>query len=275
VIINVLSLPRTIALSHYLQQLLDNFLQKEWINETAERLIKENEEGKPTQPEEETEATRLSEHRTDAALQAFKERLETEEGKKSTWNGTYSFLDSLIDWHSMETAPFDLLGQGVILVWSAFEVFFRDIFCYFVNKKPANTKLILDNPRLRNRLPFKGVTFEVLSDYNFNVSSRMGNIITSYIDFSNLDAIRDIVSAFFPDRKSLKNILNLREFWLMNQRRHLLVHRAGYVDDRYLEKTGDKISINTKLRVSPEKLRTYLYLVRDVAVEILNSFSQM
>lgn len=160
-IINVLSLPKIIALSHYLQQLLDSFLQKEWIDETAERLIKENEKGKRSQSEQKTEATKLSESRKEKALKSFSASLETEQGKKSTWNGTYLFLDSLIDWQNMETAPFDLLCQGIILLWSAFEVFFRDSFCNLVNRKPEKTKLIMDSPRLRNRLPFKGVTFEV------------------------------------------------------------------------------------------------------------------
>lgn len=103
----------------------------------------------------------------------------------------------------------------------------------------------------------------------------MGNIVTSYLDFSNLDILKDVVHTFFPDNRTIKDVLNKYDIWLLNQRRHLIVHRAGYVDRRYLDNTGDNIAINTKIRVSPEELKKYFHVVRDVAVEVLNMIVEM
>ena len=99
----------------------------------------------------------------------------------------------------------------------------------------------------------------------------MGDVLTGYIDFSNLDALREIVSALPMQDQELKQLVRKKDLWLLNQRRHLLVHRAGYVDARYQKSTGEKVPIGSKLRITPEELRQYLVLVRDMAVRVIES----
>ncbi len=59
----------------------------------------------------------------------------------------------------------------------------------------------------------------------------------------------------------------------MFQRRHLLVHRGGAVDQDYIDKTGDTtVRLNQTIRVGSNEVRRLLSLVRTIGVNFLDGF---
>jgi DNA-directed RNA polymerase subunit RPC12/RpoP len=63
---------------------------------------------------------------------------------------------------------------------------------------------------------------------------------------------------------------------LMFNRRHLIVHNAGRVDQEYLNKTGDTtVKLNEKIRIRSKHIRRLLPLVRTLATNLIKDFDSM
>jgi hypothetical protein len=71
----------------------------------------------------------------------------------------------------------------------------------------------------------------------------------------------------------LKDALEQKEMWVLNQRRHLIVHRRGIVDASYIANTGDALALGAELTISPNELERYLTLVADTGVKMIDEIS--
>jgi len=264
-VITVISIPLSIAQTHYDVSRLNELLTMESIKRAKweEEIVND--------PKKEEKDLQKKKEIVAAAIKGFNEELETKQGVRKAWQGTYHFLDTLIGHRRIDDAPQELIRQGIVLAWSTFESFFRDHFSHYVNKNPEASKEIFNNPKLKNRCNVKVMSLDVLSEYDFDVSGAMGTILSSYFDFSNLDTIREICKTLFPDNEKLIREIEKDEFWLLNQRRHLIVHRSGIVNKQYLKRTSDKKTLGTRIPVGPEEIRADLTCVRDLGIRLLKS----
>jgi hypothetical protein len=69
-------------------------------------------------------------------------------------------------------------------------------------------------------------------------------------------------------------VLGHKDLWILNQRRHLIVHRRGVIDREYLEKTGETLEIGDLLTVTPQEITGYFGRVRDAGVAILDALAE-
>jgi hypothetical protein len=69
----------------------------------------------------------------------------------------------------------------------------------------------------------------------------------------------------------LRACLSDHELWLLAQRRHLIVHRRGIVDNRYLESTGEKLVPGSQISISPSDIERGLDIVCSAGIELLKS----
>jgi len=181
----------------------------------------------------------------------------------------WRFLHAGLRSHDVDAAAHELLRQSTVLCWGALEVLARDVFVALINENPNAAIQLLEHPSTRGRFNLKAISVEVLAIHGFDVSTRMGDVLVQQQDLAELAVIKDVYQALFPDARALHSTLGAKDLWLLNQRRHLIVHKRGIVDARYLERTGDKTERGSTLNVLPSDLKGYLTLVRDAGIEIL------
>jgi hypothetical protein len=181
------------------------------------------------------------------------------------------FLLAVHDGGTVSSAVSELHAQGVVLMWSAFEVLARDLFVCCLNCQPDLASRILGDETTKRLFQLKGLDFETLAQYRFDVSHAMGEILIQAHDLGSLEAMKACFGALFPDEPTLRACLSDRQLWLLAQRRHLIVHRRGIVDSKYLESTGEKLVTGTKISVSPSDVEQGLDVVCSAGIELMKS----
>jgi hypothetical protein len=65
-----------------------------------------------------------------------------------------------------------------------------------------------------------------------------------------------------------------KRLWVLCQQRHLIVHRRGVIDARYLEATGEQQAIGSRLSVAPAELESQIESVVAAASALLTAAGQ-
>lgn len=143
-------------------------------------------------------------------------------------------------------------------MWSAFEVLSRDLFIMLLNANPGWTNRLLDQQTTRKRFAVDKLDWHTLSAHSFDLSSSMGILLSQKADLDDIQTIRETYAALFPDTAELNQRLSDERLWFLFQKRNLIVHRRGLVDQHYLDRTGDQIPLGQQLSVSPADIESFL-----------------
>ena len=170
-----------------------------------------------------------------------------------------------------EIAASELILQGVVLTWGAFEVLCRDFFISYINLNPSKAYDLIANENTKKYYDRKNIDIELLHNYNYNLSTSMGEVLCEMHDLVNINSIRNIYKSLFNSNDNLTQKLIDSNIWFLNQKRHLIVHQMGIVDKKFIDNTGLDIPIGSKLKVTPETLENYIFAVKDTGFEILNN----
>lgn len=163
----------------------------------------------------------------------------------------------------------ELLRQGLVLVWSTFEVFCRDLFVSRLNGDAGLAQLLFQDHAARKRLGVEKIDLETLSGYGFDLSKRMGDILIRRVDMDDISTIRDGFGAIHADCPKLQQLLAEDSLWQLFQRRNLIVHRRGVIDDFFVAKTGYGGSVGSPLEVSSSEIRLYLEAAIGAGAELI------
>lgn len=158
-------------------------------------------------------------------------------------------------------AASELIRQCTVQLWSALEVFASDMFVSLLNAKPDLALKLIANEKTKRLFQPKGVPFETLFEYQFNLTSSMGNLLSNYQPIDTVPSMKTIFGAILPNPEAISRVLSDRVLWLLFQQRHLIVHRRGIVDSSYLSATGDKASLGKEICISPTTLKKYMKCV--------------
>jgi len=194
------------------------------------------------------------------AHKQMREFLGSKDGKNVVIRDICHFLRGSLQQGLLDGAS-ELLRQGVILLWSAFEVFFRDVFELHLNRKPTRIKALISQPDTRKRFDAEKLPLETLMDYGFDISAKLGSILLTRQDFSDLRAIKTVYRVIFPSAGNLIASLGSRDLWVLFQRRHLIVHRRGVVDKGYIDETGESLPVGSQIAITPASLENDLKVV--------------
>jgi hypothetical protein len=170
-------------------------------------------------------------------------------------------------------AASELLRQGTVSVWGALEVLVQDIFVSLVNAKPNLAIEILTNEQSKRLFQLKAIPLDILSSCNFDLSGCFGDILIRNRSVDTIPAMKAVFRVVLPKSNQLHDILEKKELWVLNQRRHLIVHRRGVVDADYIASTGNSLSVGDELIISPDELEQYLKLVLEAGVELINEMT--
>lgn len=208
---------------------------------------------------DEDEAVR-ERHALTKANSRMRDLADSEDGRNILIRDTCGFLLGTLK-HGLEPAAQELIQQGLVLVWSAFEVFCRDAFEALLNAEPAKIRALINHPTTRKRFEAERLPLDTLVLYGFDLSSRLGSALVGQQEFSDLQTIKAVFAVLFPGKTQLTQALAQRDLWTLYQRRHLIVHRRGVIDQLYLGATGETLAIGTRLVVSPGAFETALGVV--------------
>jgi hypothetical protein len=192
------------------------------------------------------------------------------EGKEIIADDVLNRLHALQNEPESLAAARELTRQGVVLVWSAVEVLARDCFIYLLNRYPALAERLLSEQSNRKRFSVERVDWQTLASYGYDLSRNLGAFLISKADLTNVSAIRDAYGALFPAATNLGEKLRDRRLWALCQKRNLIVHRRGIVDQQYLTSTGDTLPIGTDLWVSPHEVEDLLDAALQIGTGLIN-----
>ena len=188
----------------------------------------------------------------------------------------YREFDSVIDRMYADTmgrtAIQTLLQAAHVRAWSSLESLAEDLWEYSLNTgidslgAAAAERVLSDQEVQKNRIDgFTGqaVQVHVLARYGWNVSGRVGTLLRGKYDFTSVSGINRAFGVIFRDRPPVPRLVNTDELRQAELLRHVIVHRAGIVDEEYrkatetpcplgqrVELTSAQIAASTKLIIS-------------------------
>lgn len=193
-----------------------------------------------------------------SAKKKFDEYLHGEGGEKIVDDVLDRLLWLKNDSESLAAAR-ELTRQGIVLTWSAIEVLARDAFVYLLDNKPAYAELLLADPANRKRFAADRVE-----------SPSLGSDLIARADLKNVSAIRKAYGALFPAADELQKLLGDQRLWNLCQKRNLIVHKRGIVDQQYLTSTNDTLAIGDELLVTPGEVEEMLEFTLNVGMEAVH-----
>lgn len=166
--------------------------------------------------------------------------------------------------------------QAVLLIWSAYETFSRDIFVSILNADYRLYEQIAKSPLKEKFLSNNIFTFASLVKHDLDVSAKIGSMLADGKDFSSPALLRMLFVHLFPDGEEAEKMrvsVESRTLWILGHRRHLVAHRAGRVDEQYVKLTGDdQQKVGELLEVSSKDLDDAVHQVAIAALCILLSW---
>jgi hypothetical protein len=203
----------------------------------------------------------------------FQEFMESEGGNIVARDVLERLLLIKNDVESLKAAR-ELICQGLLLIWGAFEVLARDLFIELLNRHPVRIEMFLNNPSSRKRFGLDKIDWTTLNNFGFDLSKNVGTIVTERIDLDDILTIKDAYSAIFPSAIDLGKCLSDRRLWILFQKRNLIVHRRGIIDQQYIEKIGESIPIGSKLIVTPAEVEDYLFATTSAGQALLTEIGK-
>lgn len=171
-----------------------------------------------------------------------------------------------------------LLYSGIVWIWASFEVFCSDLWEAAVNESPhllakyAISGLSrLDRRKDTDATIDKHIRLDYLAKYGYDLTHNMGTILKSRFDFTSMSGIRQAYRAAFPKSKNIGDLLDKSDLLILERKRHLIVHRAGRVDESFVRKTSIDLPIGSPMPVSDKEVVEYVNLVINVGLSLIDS----
>jgi len=98
-------------------------------------------------------------------------------------------------------------------------------------------------------------------------------VLVGQQDFSDLPTIKAVYAVLYPVSSDLSKALAHRDLWMLYQRRHLIVHRRGIIDQAYLNATGEVHAIGSRLKISPRDFEAAFRVVVSASTALIRSLS--
>ncbi|MBA3772379.1 MAG: hypothetical protein H0X13_07830 [Ramlibacter sp.] len=138
-----------------------------------------------------------------------------------------------------------LMHQACLLTWAAFETYCKSVFIAAVNQKPSLYTVILKSQVLKERFGLQQGSWPgILEAHSYDLNGKLGTILGADKDFSSPQLLMDLFPCLFEVLPGVHSKFmapfDSKEFWRLGQRRHLIAHRCGIVDEEYLRRTSDE-----------------------------------
>ncbi|UZK70067.1 hypothetical protein OKW76_03160 [Sphingomonas sp. S1-29] len=256
-VISAATLPFQLTLESVQQRHFDRHLAAERIRSLEDVPFGE-------QPSEQQEQKAL-----DIARRKMREFIDSKEGTNSIRDSVVYEMNRSLTSSNISSAAKEMMVQTLVSTWAVFEHFASSFVVAWLNHDPRRSRLILSAPELKAYFGKQVVDIEAIDDHGFDLSRSMGSVIFRGRRLDNLTILRAVINAIF-DEEYLRNALG-NELWMLNQKRHLFVHKRGLIDQEYLQRTGDKVTLGHRLSLSSNDIKTYIAAVQKAIVAIVSA----
>lgn len=175
---------------------------------------------------------------------------------------------------STEQAARELRYQTAVAIWSTIEVLLKDELIQIINWKPALAKKLTTDEIAKKRFELPKLTYEELEERGFNFQNCMGDLLIKQRDASDLLTLKAAVGAIWG-KNDLYKKLDSTEIRLLNLQRHLIVHKRGIVDKKYLAQSGDFLTEGAHITVAPSTIVKYYRAAAEVGKIACTSFLEL
>jgi hypothetical protein len=149
----------------------------------------------------------------------------------------------------------------------------RDLLVTFLNILPSRVLRLAEAPATRKHFNLRALDLAILAEHGFDVSNKIATILAASHDLGSLGILKAVFGTLFDSGSRACEALSAKHLWILQQRRHLIVHQRGVVDADYIEATGEPRASGDQLRVLPGDVLTYLTASRDSAMTLLRLVS--
>lgn len=146
--------------------------------------------------------------------------------------------------------------QALISAVSASDVYFKDKLSYEITKD----KIVL------KKFSEKQIDVKRILDIGLNLSYDIGKLITEKEDFQSVEYIqKEYKKAFDFDPFDDTELKELRKIFAI---RHLIIHRAGIVDHKFIRDTGLDYKIGESFIISLDEILDMINFMEKTIIEL-------
>jgi hypothetical protein len=146
-------------------------------------------------------------------------------------------LEALQKMDAVKSSTGFLLRAAISSSWTAFECLAKDLWVVALNSRPIDLahrtfgSVASDEPH--DGLSGKSISVGLLARHGFDLRCSLGSLLAAKFDFTGVRGIKDAYFAAFGKSARLESILSNAELEKLEAIRHLIVHRAGIIDEEF------------------------------------------
>jgi hypothetical protein len=106
----------------------------------------------------------------------------------------------------------------------------------------------------------KQIAVGLAAKYSFDLRNCLGTILQPKFDFTGVSGIKKAYKAVFSESESLLDALDELRLNELEATRHLIVHRAGIVDEEYSNRISGALPVGAPLELDEKKVREFVEL---------------
>jgi len=201
--------------------------------------------------------------------------MESKAGSSEIQKNILNDLSDHMDYSPVNTGAYELLVQCLISTWGVFETFAASFIISWLNANPRAAKSVVASSELKEYFGRPVLEIDVIDAHGFDLTRSMGSALFRGKKLDNLTVVKAILGLLFSDAELQKA---LGKLWLLNQQRHLFVHRRGVADEKYLKNTKTNIALGQRLIIESDDLEKHIMDVHDAivcAIETANNFPNL
>ncbi len=167
-----------------------------------------------------------------------------------------------MDWYDQ------LQESALCSIWTSYEVLTGDLWEDLVNESRQAAQNVCRSEKAQDSLNSKKIDLDILFEHDLDLSNKMGTILKSRFDFTSTGKINAAYDACFGIKKEKKDPSDSVLFQI-EQRRHLILHKAGIVDKKFLKNTRGDYEVGQRLKLSLSELGKYMEDIFEQGFELL------
>lgn len=204
----------------------------------------------------------------------FMEFLHSESGRTKLKTGAVSFLRRTagLQEPALLEAAQDLVLQCTVGIWGAMEAFVADFVRALINLEPGRALALLGDEDCRRRIGRTKWSLEQLIELGPDLSSKIGDLVLSENDLSDLVSMKAVLVPLFAKHPGLVRALEDGTVYFLGKSRHLIAHRAGRVDARFEHETAGRWKIGHSLQLSAVELRDFAKCAATVVEQVIDGY---
>ena len=139
-----------------------------------------------------------------------------------------------------------------VYIWTAFECFAGDLWTGALNHATPLAhrafNCISNDDREQVGISRRQIEVGLAARYGFDLRRSLGTILKTKFDFTSFDGIQSAYAQVFGDCGELADWSNTMK--KLEQTRHLILHRGGIVDEKFLKTTKIKARRNALIAIT-------------------------